>query len=105
PAEVALLEDWMRQHIGLVLPLRILAGDARIRAKQHGRYYWRNTFGGSADAFEQFVRAIDTGQEITEARLDLAIGLHRAEELNYAQDIIAVILAEHPDHVPTLVRK
>ena len=68
-------------------------------------YYWRNTFGGSADAFEQFVRAIDAGKDITEARLDLAIGLHRAEELDYAQEIIAVILAEHPDHVPTLVQK
>ena len=105
PAEVALLEDWMHERIGLVLPLRILAGDARIRAKKHGMYYWRNTFGSSADAFEQFVRAIDTGQDITEARLDLAIGLHRAEELDYAQEIIAVILAEHPDHVPTLVQK
>ena len=68
-------------------------------------YYWRNTFGSSANAFEQFVRAIDAGQDITEARLDLAIGLHRAEELDYAQEIIAVILAEHPDHVPTLVQK
>ena len=105
PVEVALLDDWMRKHIGLVLPLRILAGDARIRAKKHGKYYWRNTFGSSADAFEQFVRAIDAGQDITEARLDLAIGLHRAEELDYAQEIIALILAEHPDHVPTLVQK
>ena len=105
PAEVALLEDWMREHIGLVLPLRILAGDARIRAKKHGNYYWRNTFGGSADAFEEFVRAIDAEQDVTEARLDLAVGLHRAEELDYAQDIIASILAGRPDHVPTLVQK
>ena len=105
PAEVKLLDVWMQEHIGLVLPLRILTGDARIRAKKHGNYYWRNTFGSSANAFEQFVRAIDAGQDITEARLDLAIGLHRAEELDYAQEIIAVILAEHPDHVPTLVQK
>jgi tetratricopeptide (TPR) repeat protein len=105
PAEVALLEEWMQAHIGLVLPLRILAGDARIRAKKHGRYSWRNAFGGSDDAFEEFVRAVDSRQEVTEARLDLAIGLHRAEELDYAQEIIAVILAEHPDHVPTLVQK
>jgi tetratricopeptide (TPR) repeat protein len=105
PAEVALLEDWMRLRVGLVLPLRILAGDARIRAKPHGNYYWRNTFGSSADAFEDFVRAIDAGQDMTEARLELAMGLHRAEELYYAQAILAVILAEHPDHIPTLVRK
>ena len=75
PAEVKLLDVWMQEHIGLVLPLRILTGDARIRAKKHGNYYWRNTFGSSANAFEQFVRAIDAGQDITEARLDLAIGL------------------------------
>jgi tetratricopeptide (TPR) repeat protein len=104
-AEVALLEKWMQERIDLVLPLRVLAGDARIRAKKQGMYYWRNTFGSSADAFEQFVRAVNSGNDITEARLDLAIGLHRAEELDYAQEIIAVILAEHPDHVPTLVQK
>jgi hypothetical protein len=105
PAEVALLEDWMHEHIGVVLPLRILAGDARIRAKKHGMYYWRNTLGSSADAFEQIVRAVDTGQDITEARLNLAIGLHRAEELDYAQEIIALILEAHPNHVPALVQK
>jgi len=105
PQEVALLENWMREHTGVVLPLRILAGDARIRAKQHGKYYWHNTFGGSADAFEEFVRAIGAGQDVTEARLELAIGLHRAEELDHAQEIIALILAAHPDHVPALVRK
>ncbi len=105
PVEVALLQDWMRKCIGLVLPLRILAGDARIRAKKQGMYYWRNTFGGSDDAFEEFVRAIDAEKDTIEARLDLAIGLHCAEELDYAQEIIAVILAEHPDHVPTLVQK
>jgi tetratricopeptide (TPR) repeat protein len=105
PAEVAHLEDWMRQHVGMVLSLRILAGDARIRAKPHGKYYWHNTFGSSADAFEKFVRAMDAGQDVTEARLELAIGLHRAEELDYAQEIIALILAEHPDHIPALVRK
>ena len=105
PAEVALLEDWMREHIGLVLPLRILAGDARIRAKKYGMYYWRNTFGGSDDTFEEFVRAIDARQDVTEARLELVTRFHRAEELDYAQDIIAQILMEHPNHVPTLVRK
>jgi tetratricopeptide (TPR) repeat protein len=105
PAEIALLEDWMRERIGRVLPLRILAGDARIRAKKHGMYYWRNTFGGSDGAFEEFMRAVDSGQDMTEARLDLAIGLHRAEELDYTQEIIALILAKHPDHVRTLVRK
>ena len=46
PAEVDLLDDWMHEHIGLVLPLRILTGDARIRAKKHGdvllaQYLWR----------------------------------------------------------------
>jgi tetratricopeptide (TPR) repeat protein len=105
PTEVALLEDWMREHIGLVLPLRVLAGDARIRAKKHGMYYWRNTLGGSDDAFEQCVRAIDAGQDNTEARLELAVDLHRAEELDYAQNIITHILVEHPNHVPALIRK
>jgi tetratricopeptide (TPR) repeat protein len=51
------------------------------------------------------VRDVSAAADLTEARLDLAKGLHRAREFDYAQDTIDVILAEHPDHVPALVRK
>jgi hypothetical protein len=105
PQEVTLLENWMREHIGVVLPLRILAGDARIRGKKRGKFLWLNAYGGSSMAFESFVRDVSAAADLTEARLDLAKGLHRAREFDYAQDTIDVILAEHPDHVPALVRK
>jgi tetratricopeptide (TPR) repeat protein len=105
PAEVALLEDWMRLHIGLVLPMRVLAGDARLHDKKHGTYLWRNGFQSRNSAFEAFARAIDAAQDITEARLGRATGLHRAGELEHAQDIGALILATQPDHVPALVQK
>jgi tetratricopeptide (TPR) repeat protein len=105
PAEVALLEDWMREHIGLVLPLRILAGDARIRGKKHGKRLWLNAYGGSSEAFEGFVRDVAAGEDLTEVRLHLAKGLHHAREFDYAQKVIDEILAAHPDHVLALVQK
>jgi tetratricopeptide (TPR) repeat protein len=105
PADVALLEDWMRLHIGLVLPMRVLARDARLHDKKHGTRLWRNALQGRNSAFEAFAQAIDAGQDIIEARLGRATGLHRAGDLEHAQDIVALILATQPDHVPALVQK
>jgi tetratricopeptide (TPR) repeat protein len=105
PAEVAGLESWMQEHLGVVLPLPLLVGDPRVTAKRDCVAFIA-TFFSTAQAFERSVRAIASGRyDAVAVRLELACDLHLAEEYRWAERIIESVLSVSSNHVDALTLK
>jgi tetratricopeptide (TPR) repeat protein len=101
--ELRELDAWVEDHVGISIPLDLLAGDPRSTTKNNRIRI--NSFFDSADAFRVFVTDILNGKDLDEARFDYADSLHMAEKYDYAWRILDLLLMEYPDNVACITLK
>jgi hypothetical protein len=101
PVDYKLLCQWMKEKVGIVVPLSLLAGDCRSTAKK-GNIIIRSLFKTST-AFEEFVRNIQSGKDIISSRIDFAEDIHRAEEYQIAMQILDLVLKKDPKNIEAVV--
>jgi tetratricopeptide (TPR) repeat protein len=100
PSELKRLRRWMKEKIGLPLDLTLLAGDHRITTKKG--YIFFRAFFNTSSFFEEFVRDIQTNKDVLTARIDLARGLHYADQFQAALKIIDSVFKEDPQNKDAL---
>jgi len=92
---------WVRETVGLELPVEVLLGDPRTTAKGNGIIL--QALFDTGHAFQEFVTAVQQGRDQQEARLDFARDLHYAEQYEPALRIIDLLLRADRDNVDALV--
>jgi len=92
---------WVREKVGLELPVEVLLGDPRTTARGH-RIILR-TFFHTGRAFEEFMTTVQQGGDLQKARLDLARDLHYAEHYEPALRIIDLLLRADRDNIDARV--
>jgi len=94
-------QDWIRENVGLDLPVGILLGDPRTTAKGN-RIILRTMF-DTGRAFQEFVTAFEQGRDLQGARLEFARDLHYAEHYEPALQIIELLLNANRNNIDALV--
>jgi tetratricopeptide (TPR) repeat protein len=84
------LEDWLYAASGVIIPLAQLAN------------HYDETFYYSEDAICELFAEVDKGSSRQDVRRGFAFNLHLAYRNDEALEVIAAILAEHPDDLKTL---
>ena len=90
----------MREHIGVEVPLALIAGDPRTTPSRDGVYL--SGFFNTAAAFEELVCDVAEGRDPLAARLQFARDVHYAEHYATAHAINDTILAAEPRHAEAL---
>ncbi|MHC4216549.1 MAG: tetratricopeptide repeat protein, partial [Planctomycetota bacterium] len=101
--DVDALYSWTKKHVGLEIPLDLIAGDPRSTAK-NGCIRAASLF-DTAHAFQEFVCEIHSGKDVLKARLEFADQLHMADKYDLALTIIDLVLAEKPKYVKGITLK
>lgn len=104
PEDVAGLRLWMKERIGVEVPLALLAGDVRATAK-NGCISANATFFNTASAFQECISAILRGEDPATTRLQFARDLHYVGHYDLAKGIIETVLARNPRNVEALTLK
>lgn len=100
PAELKLVQKWMKEKIGLVLDLLLLMGDCRSTGKK-GTIRFSALFNTSS-GFEDFVRNIQSEKDLSYCRKELADDLHMAKEYDIAMKILDIVLAKDAKNIDAL---
>ncbi len=83
------LRAWMREKIGVELPMPILAGDTRVTCRD-GMFFTERAFYNTASDFEDFVRDVANGKDLGQTRVKFARDLH----YSCVYDLALIILGE-----------
>lgn len=100
PNDIAALEAWIREHSGVDIPFRLLAGDPEVTSEMGRLHFW-----GVSVAFERLALEVGEGADPVKRRLEFARGLHYGGNYEMAMEIIDGVLTECPDHLDALVLK
>jgi tetratricopeptide (TPR) repeat protein len=92
---------WVREHVGLELPVEILLGDPRTTAKGNGIIL--QALFDTGHAFQEFLTAVQQRGDLQKARLDFARDLHYGEHYEPALRIIDLLMRADRDDVDALV--
>jgi len=92
---------WVREHVGLELPVEVLLGDPRTTAKGNG-IILRALF-DTGHAFQEFLTTLRQGGDLQKARLHFARDLHYGEHYEPALRIIDLLMRADRDNVDALV--
>jgi hypothetical protein len=95
---------WMKERIGIEVPLALLAGDLRATAKK-GCIFVNAVFFNTASAFQEFASAAIRGEDATKTRLQFARHLHYVAHYDLANAIIDIVLACDCHNVEALTLK
>jgi tetratricopeptide (TPR) repeat protein len=90
----------MKQHIGIVLSIALLAGDYRATGKKGT--IRMGSFFNTSEYFARFARRVQQHKNIVSARVELADELHMAEEYAAALKILKLVLKEDTKDVDAL---
>lgn len=101
PAPWQAFNRWVREKVGLELPVEVLLGDPRTTARGNG--ITLQALFDTGHAFREFVTTVLQGGELQEARLEFARDLHYAENYELALQIIDLLLRADRDNVDALV--
>jgi tetratricopeptide (TPR) repeat protein len=100
PRDMAGLRAWLRQTLGVEIPVALLAGDVRATGKNGGVRI--SSFFSTSSAFEDLVGAVSKGEDLMKTRLQFARDLHYAEAYDTANAIIDTMLTAHPGHADAM---
>ncbi|MCU0914329.1 MAG: hypothetical protein MUC88_07195 [Planctomycetes bacterium] len=92
---------WVREKVGLELPVEVLLGDPRTTAK--GNRIVLRAFFDTGQAFQEFLTTVQQGGDLGKACLSLARDLHYAEHYEPALRIIDLLLRADRDNLDALV--
>ncbi len=92
---------WVREKVGLELPVEVLLGDPRTTARGNGIVL--RAFFDTGRAFQEFLTAVQQGGDLQKARLDFARDLHYAERYEPALHITDLLMRADRDNVDALV--
>lgn len=92
--EVAFLRGWLQRHGGADVPLRVLADDPRL-TRRDGLVRFRFT---ATSAFRYLLQNVEGGGDPLETRIELARELHYTDGYEIPREILAGVLADHPEH-------
>lgn len=101
--ECSTLNSWIRHHVGVEIPLALIAGDPRSTGKNGSIRI--SSFFDTAEAFQEFVRKIHDSCDLMEARLEFANDLHMADKYGLALEIIELVLRSEPRHLKAITLK
>ncbi len=92
---------WVREKVGLELPVEVLLGDPRATSRGNG--ITLQAIFDTGQAFQEFLTTVQQGANLQKARLDFARDLHYAEHYEPALHIIDLLMRANRDNVDALV--
>jgi tetratricopeptide (TPR) repeat protein len=104
PGPLVHLRDWMREQLGVEVPLKLLAGEVRATAKNGGIYANANFF-NTAHGFEALVGDLSKGKDPIRARLQFARHVHYVEQYDLAMQIVETVLSVLPRDTEAILLK
>jgi hypothetical protein len=104
PAPLARLRQWMRESIGIEVPLELLAGEVRATAR-NGAIWVNAAFFNTASAFQELVGSLSKGEDPLRTRLQFARDVHYANEYDLAMQIVETVLRSLPRDTEAILLK
>ncbi|MBN1124625.1 MAG: hypothetical protein JXA82_06430 [Sedimentisphaerales bacterium] len=101
PVQWNAFHDWIREKVGLEIPIEILVGDPRTTVK--GGHIVLRIFFDTGEAFQEFVTAVENGQDLQKARFEFARNLHYAEYYKPALQIIELLFHTDRNNIDVLI--
>jgi tetratricopeptide (TPR) repeat protein len=101
PDQWQAFDRWVREKVGIELPVEVLLGDPRTTARGNG-ITLRAVF-DTGQAFQEFLTTVQQGGDLSKARLDFARDLHYAEHYEPALHIIDLLMRADRDNIDALV--
>jgi tetratricopeptide (TPR) repeat protein len=101
PDQWRTFNEWVRETIGIELPVEVLLGDPRATARGDGIILL--ALFSTGQAFQEFLTTVQHGGDLQKARLAFARDLHYAEHYEPALRIIELLMQTDRDNIDALV--